>query len=390
MAEKQVRIPSGSKMGSNFPPIEVLEIGQPGLPGELIIHNGRLWVYGAGGETLIEGGLIQTDAILAGSITADKLTIGSQQFSHSVVWSAIDEDTINWSAGTIKLANGEELPIHAGTASAMFDQLSSGPLSPATTGVDTSVGTVDWVDDENVMVNDNDYAAAQFADTDNLITYYLKAHNFGFNISSDMRIFGIKVEVEMVQDMVLFDDYAIEHLVRIVKNNIIRSVNKSTGDIVPLSPEYVTYGDQSDLWGEFWTPADINNSGFGVALAFQGVPDGSNIDNIIDIDHIRITVYYGKPAYIYFDGTPTLKVTTDQTEVVGDERILLAILEKGGSGGKIIITPINSGGTTIDGSKIVTGRIQSTDGRTYFDLNAGRLIVFDGTEEVILIGKKSI
>src|SRR3972149_11635048 len=116
----EVRIPSGSKLGTNFPPIEVMEIGQPGLPGELIIHNGKLWVYGPNGETYIDGGLIQTDAILANSITADKLVIGAQNFSHNLVWSADDEDTRSWGAGTLKTADGVEHTINAGSLADIF------------------------------------------------------------------------------------------------------------------------------------------------------------------------------------------------------------------------------------------------------------------------------
>ncbi|HYE68654.1 MAG TPA: hypothetical protein VEA58_08580, partial [Anaerovoracaceae bacterium] len=227
MATKEVRIPSGSKMGSNFPPIEVLEIGQPGMPGELIIHNGRLWVYGPHGETLIDGGLIQTDAIIANSITADKLTIGSQQFSHSLEWSAIDEDSLSWTAGTIKFANGDEFPIDAGTLNAPFEQLSSGPRSPASMGVDSVIGSVDWTNSDDAMSEGSGEATVEYPDANNTISYYLTAKNFGFNISSDMRIFGIKVEVKMYEDVGGGNDYVIDHLVRIIKDNVIRSVNKA-------------------------------------------------------------------------------------------------------------------------------------------------------------------
>ncbi|MFA5126747.1 MAG: type II secretion system protein [Patescibacteria group bacterium] len=39
-----------------------------------------------------------------------------------------------------------------------------------------------------------------------------------------------------------------------------------------------TYGDSSDKWGEIWTPADINNSNFGLAfVVLNGIDESSNI-----------------------------------------------------------------------------------------------------------------
>jgi len=211
-----VKITSGSRMGSIKTPVEVIQIGNAGMPGELIIHNGKLYIYSETGETLIDGGIVQTGAILANSITADKLTIGCQTFSHNIVWTATDIDTCSWSAGTIKWANGDTSSINSG----------------------------------------------------------------------------------------------------------------NTGDI-------------------------------------------------------------STTTYIYYNGSSTLQTTTNFENVVSDDNVLLAIVEKGGTGGKCVITPISSTGTTIDADKIVTGKIQSTDGKTYFDLNEGKMIVNDGSNDRILVGKKT-
>ena len=42
---------------------------------------------------------------------------------------------------------------------------------------------------------------------------------------------------------------------------------------------------------------------------------------------------------------------------------------------------------SISGSKIVGGRIASADGKTYFDLTERRIIVNDGENDRVLIGK---
>jgi hypothetical protein len=211
----KIKITSSSRMAGKGNPIEVIEIGKAGKPGQLIIHNGMLYIYSETGETLIDGGVIYSAAILANSITSDKLTIGSQQFTHDIVWTATDINTCSWSAGTIYWSNGTTSSINSG----------------------------------------------------------------------------------------------------------------NTGNIT-------------------------------------------------------------ETTYIYYDGTDTLKTTTTPATVVSDTARLLAIVELGGTGGKCIITPINSVGTTIDANKIVTGKIQSIDLKTYFDLNNNKLIVNDGTTDRILIGKR--
>ena len=49
------------------------EIGKPGFPSTLIIHNGQLFIYDENGETLISGGKIQAGAIEADTITTNML-----------------------------------------------------------------------------------------------------------------------------------------------------------------------------------------------------------------------------------------------------------------------------------------------------------------------------
>lgn len=208
-----VKIPSGGKIPPISESIEVFEIGNQGMPGQLIIHNGKLYVYNDTGATLIDGGIIQTIALLANSITAAKLKVGGRSWNHNITWTATDIDTCSWSSGTIKFADESDTSIDAG----------------------------------------------------------------------------------------------------------------NTGNIAAKT-------------------------------------------------------------YIYYDATTTLKTTTTYSTAVGDSKILLAIVEKGDTGGKCIITPIRSTGTTIDGGKIVTGKIESIDGKTYFDLDNNIIVLHDGTTNRVGIG----
>jgi hypothetical protein len=59
-----IRVPSGSKAGglpSTFNPVEIVEIGKPGQPTQLIVHDGQIIVYGpTTGTAVITGGMISS------------------------------------------------------------------------------------------------------------------------------------------------------------------------------------------------------------------------------------------------------------------------------------------------------------------------------------------
>jgi len=116
----------------------------------------------------------------------------------------------------------------------------------------------------------------------NSISHYLKASNFGFTVPDNVVINGILVEIEEKSTPT-----TTESVIKIVKaDGTLGTINKSTGANLPSSEGYVSYGSDNNLWGENWTPADINDADFGVVLATVGT-------GVSSVDHIRITVYYG-------------------------------------------------------------------------------------------------
>lgn len=118
-------------------------------------------------------------------------------------------------------------------------------------------------------------------------TDYLQLTDFGFTIPNSSVIEGIKVEVEESDLNSKTKDYR----VRIVKNGIIKTQDKSSTIFWPSTDTYRPYGGNTDLWGETWTPADINASNFGFAIAIYS-PNGGLPATFGRIDHIRMTVYY--------------------------------------------------------------------------------------------------
>ena len=161
--------------------------------------------------------------------------------------------------------------------------LDTGATSPGTTVDDATVGSVTWSNPNNSQASDNAYASLSI---DAATSHYLKATNFGFSIPDGATIDGILVEIErhMAGTDILDSD------VKIVKaDGTIGTTDKAsvTGWVTTLNT-YYSYGSSSDLWGETWTAANINDADFGVVLS---VSSAINFSDAF-VDHIRITVYY--------------------------------------------------------------------------------------------------
>jgi hypothetical protein len=162
---------------------------------------------------------------------------------------------------------------------------STGPNSPGTIVNDSAVGTVAWTNPSNAGSSDDSYATISAA---------------GYDV---------------------YDEY-----IKIVKaDGTIGTTNKAnTGAWAWDYESYISYGGSTDLWGETWTPSDINDADFGVVMSIDinsdisnylkatnfafSIPTGATINgilaefetinedlggaNVAKIDHIRITVYY--------------------------------------------------------------------------------------------------
>ena len=83
------------------------------------------------------------------------------------------------------------------------------------------------------------------------------------------------------------DDQARAILARSTRSgSAIGTTDKSNPNYWNFPDNVVTYGGSSDLWGETWTAADINDPNFGFALAvFVG-------DSVALVDAMSITVFY--------------------------------------------------------------------------------------------------
>ncbi|UCE19308.1 MAG: T9SS type A sorting domain-containing protein [Gemmatimonadota bacterium] len=193
-----------------------------------------------------------------------------------------------------------------------------GPRSPGTiVNFLYIAGSYDWNDPANAAASDNAKAQirmdwSESGAPDELTSKFLVATDFGFTIPPGATIDGIEVEWE--KGAWAWCDYimqpggqhcphkrsAHDEAVRIVKPVTIApgveiwfigTTDRSIGGVWPEWDTYVAHGGSSDLWGESWTPADINSPNFGAAIATHAQYEVQVTDYMF-IDHVRITVYY--------------------------------------------------------------------------------------------------
>jgi hypothetical protein len=166
----------------------------------------------------------------------------------------------------------------------------AGPSSPGTLADDATVGTVAWTNPSNAAASDNSRATAGFPGGSLDTTHYLKASDFGFSIPATATIDGITVETERSRSA-FGADVASTVRLRIIKSGSVSSTELTDSYTWTTTDTYVTSGGSSNLWGETWTPSNINSSSFGVVLYTE-----LNLGRTLQIDHVRITIHYTEPT----------------------------------------------------------------------------------------------
>ncbi len=138
---------------------------------------------------------------------------------------------------------------------------------PTTLVNDSSIGTMAWINPTNANKSDDVYAYHNPPMASTYNTYYLKATNFGFSIPSNTQIEGILGEIEKKQtDNSGYNDTR-DYRISIVKSDGTIGSYEAVKVPWPGVDTYSIYGSSTNLWGESWTNADINNSNFGLALS---------------------------------------------------------------------------------------------------------------------------
>lgn len=235
----------------------------------------------------------------------------------------------------------------------------SGPNNPSTGANDVSVGTVAWSNTGNIFTSNNVYATVSLPTSGN-ISNYLKATGFGFAIPAGATIDGITISVERKSGNAnKFRDSAI----RIIKGGVISSTNRASATSYPTSDTVAIYGGPADLWGETWTPSDINNSNFGVAFSSTRYASGGN--SVVSVDHITITV-----TYTVANPVPTTTSISPSSKAYGENQFIM----------------------TVNGTNFVPSSVVNFNGsaRTTTYVSANQLTVIIPASDLLTVGTANI
>ena len=179
----------------------------------------------------------------------------------------------------------------------------SGPNTAGTGANDAAAGVVAWSNPTRITASDNSRSQAARASSSST-TQYLKGTNFGFAIPTGATIVGILVEIERFQSA--GGGTMVDLEVKIVKaDGTFGTTNKASGTNWTGTEAFFSYGGASDLWGETWTSADINDADFGVVLRGT-MTMGAETNVTADVDSMRITITYSEGGGQVYSTLPCL------------------------------------------------------------------------------------
>jgi hypothetical protein len=180
---------------------------------------------------------------------------------------------------------------------ASYQTFAQTPVGPNNAGTGTNVpisNNADWSNPGYITTDGSPYATVNNlgagANSD-----YLQATGYGFSIPSDAIITGIQVTINRFGALSIGIGCR-DNAVYLVKNNVIQTTanNKATTTTWPSSFGTATYGSSSDLWNLSWSPSEINNANFGVALSVHSNRIISTMTP--NVDYMQITVTYTCPT----------------------------------------------------------------------------------------------
>ena len=161
-----------------------------------------------------------------------------------------------------------------------------------------SVGTVPWAQATHVFTQDGVPATAAPSGTGTFQTNYLTASNFGFSIPVGSTILGIQVNTvnqAFIDTSSPSTNFVADTNVNLMKAGTIQAPGRALAGSWPSNTFGVLiHGGPSDLWSDTWTPADINNTQFGVAISAAVTKAGPLV--IAEVDTFGIDVWYVPPG----------------------------------------------------------------------------------------------
>jgi hypothetical protein len=170
--------------------------------------------------------------------------------------------------------------------------------TPGTAEDNSGTGSLTWSNVNNAKVEDGSFATVESSSAEAKTSHYLKLTNFGFTIPTSAVVRGITVtpRCRIAEGAVTISPPVVDARVRIIKGGTIKEAeDKATGGAWDAALHTRSFGGSDDLWGNTWTPSDINGSGFGVALSVTlNKVLGGTLKAEVDVG--KITIAYTEGA----------------------------------------------------------------------------------------------
>ena len=136
----------------------------------------------------------------------------------------------------------------------------------ASVGLTSGAGS-NWSNPTYITAADALYASVSLGG--NGSSRYLRGQAYGFTIPTGATIDGIEVSIRRQSSSNNGGNSINDVSLQLAKNGTILGSNYATTTDWPTTMAVANYGGATDLWGTTWTPADINNVNFGVALSVK-------------------------------------------------------------------------------------------------------------------------
>lgn len=145
-------------------------------------------------------------------------------------------------------------------------------------------GALPWVGAANARGGDQLYASNEL---DRLqVTRWLLVKGFDLTVPASSVVRGMTVNVRRRADA---PGEAVDDAVALVRAGTPSTKTKSLTPAWGTVLTTVSYGGETDTWGETWTPADVSSADFGVAIAVRGTEDALSVE--VFVDEIALTLH---------------------------------------------------------------------------------------------------
>lgn len=157
-----------------------------------------------------------------------------------------------------------------------------------------SGGTVSWSNEANAASNNNSFASvgATVAALATVYTDQLTVSGFSPGVPSGATICGIEVRIRKKTDGVIVLGNIRDHSVRLMKAGAVVGSNLGNTSTNWGSTEAAAvHGGSAETWGTTWTPSEVNDPGFGVAISLRMYAT-VGLFMAAEIDQVEVNVHY--------------------------------------------------------------------------------------------------